>query len=335
MCKLDGDQNELCTVQKVLNKPFGSYSDQERFEIYNTGRPKPNLPLLKNTVLFPGNQKNCTRHFNTADYEKDNLKWLCGCDGLNRLFCWPCLLFGCKKTLWNTRGLRDTDLRNYTNLVKRHCNLLEHKNACITLAEFRSNPLLNAFNLQKKLEKDAHNANVENNRNILKRLIDCIFYLCVQGLPLRGHREGVDSNNRGNYVELLLLLAHYDELLWSHFTCGPRVFQGTSNHIQNDLIHAIASVVRIEIKQQINNSSFVSILLDETTDFAKHYQLSTVLRYCHQGVVYEQFIGFHDVSADRTASALFIHVNSIVAEYECSEKLIGQWNDGAAVMSGE
>lgn len=67
-------------------------------------------------------------------------------------------------------------------------------------------------------------------------------------------------------------------------------------------------------------------MLDETTDISNKSQLSTVLRYFSQSEkkIVERFLGFDDMSADKTAASLFNHVNKIVEKFKIE----------AAVMSG-
>jgi len=48
----------------------------------------------------------------------------------------------------------------------------------------------------------------------------------------------------------------------------------------------------------------------------------------------ERFLGFHNVSEDRTAQGLFDLVNSVLHEFDIKNKLVGQCYDGACVMSG-
>jgi len=78
--------------------------------------------------------------------------------------------------------------------------------------------------------------------------------------------------------------------------------------------------------------------MDETTDIVSKSQLSTVLRYVNtiNGIeVVERFLGFTDVSEDRSAQALSKHVFSFISKYACEEKLIAQTYDRPAVMSGQ
>ena len=61
------------------------------------------------------------------------------------------------------------------------------------------------------------------------------MYLANQELPFRGHAEDKNSENRGNYVELVSLLGKYDDTLGRHLQAAT-VFLSLSNHIQNDII---------------------------------------------------------------------------------------------------
>ncbi|XP_060870883.1 zinc finger MYM-type protein 1-like [Metopolophium dirhodum] len=83
------------------------------------------------------------------------------------------------------------------------------------------------------------------------------------------------------------------------------------------------------------DADFLAVITDETTDITKISQLTTVFRYVNDKGVQERFIGFSDVSADRSAKSLADHFFSILPEYICDEnKLVAQTYDGAAVMSG-
>jgi hypothetical protein len=50
-----------------------------------------------------------------------------------------------------------------------------------------------------------------NNRLRLKTSIDSIRYLTSQGCAFRGHDEGPDSKNRGNFFELIKLVSNSNE----------------------------------------------------------------------------------------------------------------------------
>jgi len=48
----------------------------------------------------------------------------------------------------------------------------------------------------------------------------------------------------------------------------------------------------------------------------------------------ERFLGFFNVSEDRTAEGLFNLMNSVLQKFDFKTKLIGQCYDGASVMAG-
>ena len=91
---------------------------------------------------------------------------------------------------------------------------------------------------QQRKKKDIikHNELVKLNRKVIERLVDVVIYLGNQELPFRGHAEDKNSENRGNYVELVSLLGNYDVILGRHL-----------------------QVVLNEIKNEISNSLFVAI----------------------------------------------------------------------------
>ncbi|CAI9737536.1 Hypothetical predicted protein [Octopus vulgaris] len=110
------------------------------------------------------------------------------------------------------------------------------------------------------------------------------------------------------------------------------IITGLSNKIQNDLIEAIHKVMLNEMQKEIDQAKFV----DETSDVSASSQLSTVLRYVTEDcVTKERFIGFSDVSADRSANALSEHVFKCIELWKCENKLIAQTYNGATTMAGQ
>lgn len=315
------------SVKNLLEKPFSMRTLQEKLEVVRKGRPKPPLP---NLVSEHKGKKDCyIRHFSISQYE--SVEWLTGCPDSNKLFCWPCLLFSREKSSWNKHGF--SDLNHLSVGQQRHSKSQTHIQSFLQLKMFGKDRVDILLSEQHRSYISQHNEQVTRNREIVKRLIDAVCFLAKQELPFRGHNESDTSINKGNYLELLSVLKNYDPLLEAHFNTST-VFRGTSATIQNDLIRAVSEVVKESLKQEIKSADFVAIMLDETSDISCKSQLSTVLRYVHGGNVYERFVGFVDVSADRTANGLFAHVERTVGEFGLAEKLVGQTYDGASVMSG-
>ncbi|XP_046863387.1 uncharacterized protein LOC124457143 [Xenia sp. Carnegie-2017] len=162
-----------------------------------------------------------------------------------------------------------------------------------------------------------------------------VFIRSFQTSNYKGRVELEESANRGNYVELIKLLSAYDPTLEQHLHTAT-VFSGLSNRIQNDLIVAVKDVMLKAIQDEVMRSPFVAISLDETSDVKTLSQLTTIVRYVNpDGKAVKRFLGFTDVSEDRTAARLKQEVGKTLNEYGCGEKLIAQTYDGASVMSGE
>ena len=72
----------------------------------------------------------------------------------------------------------------------------------------------NLMNLSQHIENVIDKQTSEgklNNQLQLKTSIDSIRYLASQGCAFRGHDEGPDSKNRGNFLELVKLVSNYNE----------------------------------------------------------------------------------------------------------------------------
>uniref|UniRef100_A0A3P8UM16 DUF4371 domain-containing protein n=1 Tax=Cynoglossus semilaevis TaxID=244447 RepID=A0A3P8UM16_CYNSE len=213
-----------------------------------------------------------------------------------------------------------------------------HIQSQISLKTFGNSRIDLAVDEQRRLNVSVHNAKVKENREILKDLITATCFLAKQELAFGGNDERANSSNRGNYVELLHAFAEKDERLARHLKTSA-VFSGLLNRIQNDLIEAVAEVIRKDIKKEVSAASFVAVEVDETTDITNKAQISVVLRYvtlksdaCE---VKEAFLGFGDVSDDRRAPAIAAYVLGVLEEYKCVEKLVAQTYGGAAVMGSE
>lgn len=315
-------------VQQLKTIPFGFRTFEGKHAIITAGRPTPPLKIVQQ-------KKSCSRYFNSKCYQ--NYKWLTGCLHVNKMFCWPCLLFSIEKNVWNNSGY--ADLNNLTNAAKKHDQSENHLKCALALHSFGQNRIEISISRQFREEIERYNAKVDRNRGIMRRLIDITCFLGRQELPFRGHLESSESANRGNFMECVKLLANYDGILEDHLQSvnqseNRSVFTGFSNRIQNDLIFAIASVIINKIHCEIEQTEFVALMIDETPDTSGKEQLCVILRYFTEShCIVDRFLGFIDVSSNRTAEALTKIIVDILNDYKCTQKLIAQIYDGAAVLS--
>ncbi|XP_042027293.1 zinc finger MYM-type protein 1-like [Salvia splendens] len=179
---------------------------------------------------------------------------------------------------------------------------------------------------------------INNEYNVrLKASISCLRYLLGQGMAFRGHREGEDSLNRGNFLELLKWLKAHNEVI-SKVTLenAPGNCQLTSPTIQKDIINCCAKETMKRIVDDLGDDYF-AILADESSDMSQKEQLALYLRYVEKkrGKVVERFIGLVHVG-DTTSLSLRSAIMTLLVEHSLSQsKIRGQGYDGASNMKGE
>ena len=187
---------------------------------------------------------------------------------------------------------------------------------------------------------------------ITERIVEVISFLAKQNLAYRGHRgEGISglsepgetvSENTGNFLATIRLLAKYDDILAKHLQRGkekPKSVTYLSNRIQNEIINLLGETVKKNIISEIKDAKYFSIMLDSTPDIAHEDQVSEILRYVHidenrKVEIKETFLGFFQVNKKDAVSL----VNKIQEKLE-EDKISmndcrGQAYDNAAVMAG-
>ncbi|XP_025628279.1 uncharacterized protein [Arachis hypogaea] len=141
---------------------------------------------------------------------------------------------------------------------------------------------------------------IANNRLRLKTSIDAIRWLAFQACAFRGDDESPGSLNRGNFIELIKLLA----------SCN----------------------------QNVNNVSLKMLLetLNISRDESKREQMSVVLRFVDKhGCVQERFFDLIHVS-DTCSLTLKTEISSVLSRHNLDvQNLRGQGYDGASNMRGE
>ena len=212
-------------------------------------------------MLQTTDRKKVNSYFHKEWYTRK--EWLFGCALRNCLFCYPCLLFSTSDNVWTKTGF--CDLKNLPRSLSKHEKFNIHIQSQIffkTIGTLRSDLALNE---QQRLNISLHNSKIKENREILKVLINGTCYLANQELAFRENDESATLFNRGNYVELIYTFAENDEKISRHLETST-VFSGLSNRRQNDVIKAVAEVIRTDIRKDINKASFVAVEVDETTD---------------------------------------------------------------------
>jgi hypothetical protein len=178
------------------------------------------------------------RHFQTSQYSKT--QWIAGSSKLNKLFCWPCLLFASEQTVRSSSGY--DSLNNLHNVIQKYEKSKSRISSLLQLKTFGTSRIDIQLDSQLRASIVQHNETVRKNREVLKIFIDTVCFLATHELPFRGHNESEGPLNRGVYPGALNLLAIYDATVSTHLETST-TFRGTSNRIQNDVTRAVSDVI--------------------------------------------------------------------------------------------
>ena len=157
-------------------------------------------------------------------------------------------------------------------IISCHDNCKTHKEAIVFWHEYVKNTE-SGTTVDRRM--DASRAKtISNNRHYLKIILEC----SQQEIALRGHRESVNSLNRGNFLEIFKLVASHDEVVSERLTYGPKNTLYTCPSIQNDLLKLMGKMVQTIVCCKVREAGLFSILVDETKDISKKEQITFVLR---------------------------------------------------------
>ena len=173
---------------------------------------------------------------------------------------------------------------------------------------------LKALNFVRRMESSLYTADLlmhkdrqeklERNTEVLDSLIDIIYTLGSQNMPLRGHRDDSKyyddkGNNPGNFQVMLEYHSRSgDTLLAEHLkrtkeNNGGRNCTYRSKTIQNEVIKCFEQELRGIIISGVKQAKFFSVTADECNDVANKEQLTIVIRYVNEDdEICEDFVEF-------------------------------------------
>ena len=201
------------------------------------------------------------RRFNRAWYNEFE-GWLEYSTGKDVAYCLFCYLF---KPDFGDQSGGDTFANVGFSNWKKNSSLNDHANSDAHYQAWRkSQDLLNqGQHIETAIHRQSQQV-TEEYRLRLNASIETFRFLLKQGLPFRGNDESEDSNNRGNFLELLELLANFNEKVASVvLKNAPENLKLTSPTIQKDIVNAAAMETLKSIIKDIADEPFV-ILVDES-----------------------------------------------------------------------
>ena len=182
-------------------------------------------------------------------------------------------------------------------------------------------------------------------RKVLVTIVDCALFLGRRGLPFRGENDNCSQLKSGEYsvdrgignFEALLKfgLRRGDQVLLDHCSNLSKNATYFSSEVQNEIIDCCGEQITEKIIKKVKEARFFSILDGEAMDASKKEQLSLVLRYVHNNVIFEDFIYFLHLKDGLKGEHLANTIVSCIERLGLNiQNLRGQGYDGAGSVAG-
>ncbi|TYI13908.1 hypothetical protein ES332_A08G090900v1 [Gossypium tomentosum] len=281
--RVEDDALDLSNLEREpgLRKKIYEYPVNMRDKIRRAYiKAGPYQPILSE---YPAsNSKKHPRYFQPSWFKQ--FSWLEYSPSKDAIFCLPCFLFNSNPT--SCFGSTAFTHNGFSNWKKVHdgcnCAFLTHMGKDPTLLHNNAQrayvDLMNqAQHIEVSLDKQT-TQQISANRLRLKTSIDVVRWFSFQGCAFRGHDESSGSKNRGNFLELLSLLASYDEKVEDVLKSAPQNASYTSSTIQKKILQIYANRVRNVIREEIGDRKF-RIIVDEVRDESKKEQMAIILRF--------------------------------------------------------
>ena len=301
-------------------------------------------PIRPVNIKFPTTMfGKYSRSFNPIWY--DNFHWLEYSVKYDACFCYACRMFGFTSNnssgrsrpepVFTSTGFRDwKHATGKSGVLTRHSNCYLHKQAELAWGQYKLNSK-KGTTIAERLGS-ARSTTLSQNRHYVKTIAEILLLCSKQEIALRGHRESNDSMNRGNFLEILHLVAQHDADVKHRLENGPNNAMYTSPEIQNSILHIMAGIIQQKICSAVKKAGVYSILADETKDCSKVEQLAIVLRYVDidTATQHEHFLTY--IAAESlNAEGLSSYILDTLKKFGLDPKgVVSQGYDEASVMSG-
>lgn len=252
--------------------------------------------------------------------------WLHYVVGSDAVVCYYCAL-AYKRTLINlpkecafvTTGFRTWN--KASNSFQAHESSQLHQDSCVKLQLQDQVPI---HALLCSAARQAH----QTAQKALDIIFSSIKFLARQGFPLQG-----DDNRDGAFYQLVRERSrHFPDVdAWVN-----RRDNWMSDTVQNEILQQYAHAIQRSIVEEAQQSEFLGIIADGTTDVSGNEQFAVTLQYVLPGDLSSKnmFIGFYN-SPESTGETLHKVILDIFCRLNIQiDRVQGYCFDGASNMSG-
>lgn len=293
-------------------------------------------PMQPKHASFPATQfGNKRRSFRSAWY--DTYSWLEYSTIQDAAFCFSCRMFPVPNKPQTENNFISVGFKQWKKANEKDAGFAQHErsdyhNISFCSWKYFQDHMRKGATIDVAL-KSTHEKTISGNRHYVKQIARVLCLTARQKIAQRGHRESIDSENRGNFLEILDLLSEQDEVVQKRLRGQQRV-KYTSPQVQNDILSVMAQMIRSTISKEVSSSGDYSVMLDESKDISKREQLSVVVRYVYNNSIHEEFLDFERL---KELNAPYLKDKLCNVLTACEIKIsdcVAQTYDGASVMSG-
>jgi len=268
--------------------------------------------------------------------EKKIRDWILYSSSKNALFCYQCLLFSPKSTIFGNKDEGFTNWKKCNEVLQEHETSKNHAES-VKIWFSRIKKDCNSV-IDIELKKDIENQ-TSYWKNVLHRIVETVTFLASRGLAFRGDNQTFGSKRNGNYLGCLELLAKFDPFLSAHIVKYGNKGKGNvsylSSTIFDEFIMLMSNTILEKIVSEIKERKYFSLIVDSTPDITTHDQLTIAVRYItKEGKPVEHFLGFMS-SVGHKGSDMELAILKKFSELNINLKYCrGQSYDNASNMSG-
>ena len=193
-------------------------------------------------------------------------------------------------------------------ILQGHASCLTHIQAVSSWHEYKQNEE-RGTSVASRLDS-ARTEQIRLNRHYLRSVVEVILLCSLLEIALRGHDESNGSLNKGNFCEILQVVAKHNPIVEQRLERRPRNATYLSPEIQNMLLCIMGDMLRKLISDSVRQAGFFSLLADESKDASKKEQLAIVVRYVNEkAIIHKRFLTFVE-AISLTAESLTSYTSS-------------------------
>jgi hypothetical protein len=201
-------------------------------------------------------------------------------------FCFHCFLF--KQPRAENYGIEAFSKKGFSNWKKATTSFDTHVGN-VNSAHNRARRHCQAFqNPRQNVEQVWAGSDKKKEEEYLGRLtimLGVVRFLLLQALAFRGHDESTNSNNKGNFLEMVQWYKTKDPTAAKLLDCAPGNNLLTSTEIQKHLCKACGEETTKAIVQDIGDKKF-AVLVDEARDASIKEQMAVALRFVCRELIF-------------------------------------------------